>query len=506
MGVGNRREHHPDAKQAALARGALGLNLAAQNFHKQPRDRQPKPRARRGRGPATLKRTPDAFHVLGRDAATGIGDLDHGDLIAVVQGQYDRPLIRVPDRVGHQVDDDLAQTFFVTGDPVGQGAVGLDLKPDALFTRGFFKDRRHLMQEQAQVDPVAAEFQSPRLNPRDVEQPLNQTGQMFGRPADRRHRVATFQRDARVLFQNLGKAINRVQRRAQLMAEPAHVPCFGKVGGLGLFLGLLQGAVGAFVRAYLPQQAICLAFCLIAGLSLALGGKDEHPHANPDHDQHGTENDGQKAVEIRLGLDAADDQQQHPEPQRQSRGKDQEHRQTRHQCGGHGIGETVTDEGRQLMVQPRLGLAIIAACAVQRTAQRTDRTGVERAMRHVLGVKPVFADATFLQAHRRSQFGGRAGDIKPALGYDRDQGRHHKGRPQRDDRGQGMDQIPADPRIGQQRQDTGHHHRPDPDGVHVIKMRATELDSLGAEAEGFVDHQIRHQRPDPRQGDMGIEG
>ena len=73
----------------------------------------------------------------------------------------------------------------------------------------------------------------------------------------------------------------------------------------------------------------------------------------------------------------------------------------------------------------------IAAAGIKRTAQRTNRPGVDRAMCHIVDLKGVFTDAAFLLERTRCVPAvGRPRQIEPAPGRHRDNRRQDKSGPQ----------------------------------------------------------------------------
>ncbi len=77
---------------------------------------------------------------------------------------------------------------------------------------------------------------------------------MIGAAADHADLIAWLGGEAGILFQQLCVAGDRVQRRAQFMAQADDVPAFGQVGGFRDFLRALQFGVSAFVGVDLLNQ------------------------------------------------------------------------------------------------------------------------------------------------------------------------------------------------------------------------------------------------------------
>ena len=126
-------------------------------------------------------------------------------------------VLRELQRVRQQVDQHLSQTFLVGIDDDRQYRGPLEDEVDAF---GDCLDAEHadqLVEEFAQPNLVARQIQPARLDLGNVENAVDQPRQMVGAAADHAHLVARFFAQGGILFQQLGIAGNRIERRAQFM-------------------------------------------------------------------------------------------------------------------------------------------------------------------------------------------------------------------------------------------------------------------------------------------------
>ena len=74
-----------------------------------------------------------------------------------------------------------------------------------------------------------------RFEPGDVEQAFHQAGHVLGTTPD--HPRCVVGPDVSLLFDQLGVAVDGVERRADLVADIGEVARLGKIGDLGRLLG-----------------------------------------------------------------------------------------------------------------------------------------------------------------------------------------------------------------------------------------------------------------------------
>ena len=191
----------------------------------------------------------------GLDAGAGIDHLEFRDGAAVMHDELHAAGLREFDGIRQQIDQNLPQALFIGIDHDRQHGGPLEDEIDPLGGSLQAEHADELIEEIAEADLVAREIKPPRLDLGNIQNAVDQAGEMIGAAAHDADLVARFCRQARILFQQLRVTGDRVQRRAQFVAEADHVAALGKVGELRDFLGALQFGVGALVRVdFLDQQ------------------------------------------------------------------------------------------------------------------------------------------------------------------------------------------------------------------------------------------------------------
>lgn len=242
---------------AANAGLAQQRDLAAHDLRQQLGDGEAQPHARHSRCPAlvdALERLEHALLVRAPDADPRVGDGDLGDGAAPAEAQADAAGPRELHGVGQQVDQDLPEPPLVRIDHRWRAGRQVEHETQALRLRLQPEHVGDLPEELRQAHLVPVQLDPPGLDFRDVEQPLDQTGQVLAAAPDHANAFAPRFGDGGVVLQQLRVAEDRVQRRAQLMADADDEAAFRQVGGLGDLLGLLQLRVGAAVGADLAGQ------------------------------------------------------------------------------------------------------------------------------------------------------------------------------------------------------------------------------------------------------------
>ena len=198
---------------------------------------------------------------------------------------------------------------------------------------------------------------------------------MIGAAADHADLIARLCAQARILLQQLRIAGDRVQRRAQFVTQPDHIPAFCKVGGLRHLLGALQFGVGALVGVDLLNQKRGLPPGFRFRRTPALLCQHEQPRDDTDDDgqreKHLPEDLGQlQTVDVNrrrgLQIDQAERQsdqpggnREHPEIMSELRIDPRIDRLRQQFAEGFG----------DLRLDPRMRLAEVVAARIKRTAQ-----------------------------------------------------------------------------------------------------------------------------------------
>ena len=189
----------------------------------------------------------------------------------------------------------------------------------------------------------------------------------------------------------------------------------------GQFLGLLQLGVGALVRLDLVHQQVGLPARLLLGDAAAVLRENEQPGGDAGDDREDEEHGPQRRLQDRLGRvgierDLEIDERQH---RADDAAEKQQHAEIapdvgieRLATGAAGSGRPGRDLGRDA----GLRLAAVAAAGFERAAQRADRPGIGRAVRHVLGFERMLADGAADQGMSAPVLPRRAGDVETAFG------------------------------------------------------------------------------------------
>lgn len=298
-------EQQRNGKAAAFAQLALHAQLPAHDFRQQVRDGQAEAGAGGHRHPAVahpLEGFEDAREVVGMNADAGIDDGEFRHLVAVADMEIHLPLAGVLDGVRKQVDEDLPQPFLVRDHRGRQRVVDMAIKANAFGLRLGAEHLHHLFDQLRQPHVIAIDVEPAGLDLGDIQQSLDQVGEVFAVALDDAERVVVLFGDLLLLVEQLGVTENGLQGGAQLVAEAGEVAALGAVGALGLLLGQLQGAVGFLVRLDFVQQQARLAVGLLLGHHAAVVGEQEQPGQYPGHQQQYREQGPQGVLQqFRLG-------------------------------------------------------------------------------------------------------------------------------------------------------------------------------------------------------------
>ena len=367
------------------------LDVAAHHAREQAADGQPEPGAGlrlRDAERAALERREDALEVGCLNAGAGVDHLELGDRAAIMHDELHAAGLRELDGVGQQVDQDLAQPLLVGIDHDRQHRRPLEDEIDALGGGLQAEHADQLVEELAEANLVARQIQPAGLDLGDVEHAVDQAGQMIGAAADDADLVARLRRQAGVLLQQLRVAEDRVQRRAQFVAEADDIAALGEIGGLGDLLGALQFGVGALVRVDLLHQQRGLPPRFRLRRAPALLRQHEQPGDHADDDGQREEHLPQHVGQLQLsactrcrGLQVDQAERQPDQP-----GGDREHAEIvpelRVDPGVDRLRQQLAERSRR----PAPGSAH-AACRDRGSARRANSTA-SRSARHRPGRRP----------------------------------------------------------------------------------------------------------------------
>ena len=302
-----------------------------------------------------LERLEHALEVLVMNADAGVLDLETGDLIPVEHAHGHAAVIGKLDRIGQEIDQDLAQPVLVGINRRRKPGRWLEGEFDA-FGAGLQAEHvDELIEEFTQTHLVAVEVETSGFDLGNIEQAVDEARQILRVAADHPDRVDPARRDRRIAFEDLRIADHRIERRAQLVTEPDHVAALGFAGRFREFLGLLQLGVGTLVRLDLLHQQFGLTLGLLLGNAAALVHQHEDPGRDRGDDRQDEEHRPQRRLqdvllhvqferdlEIDEGENGADD-----------RGKQQQHADILADVGVHRI----DDAARQGALGPAADLA-----------------------------------------------------------------------------------------------------------------------------------------------------
>ena len=507
-----RRQHQPHGEGAALARLARDVNGAAQRLCQKLGDGQPEAKTRRAVyrfTAAAAKGLEDALQILWRNAAARIGDAEGGDLRAVGNVQPDLALVRELDGIGQEIDEDLAQALFVGAHQRGQvrRAGELEAEPGGLRLQPHHGD--NLVQKLVDVDRIRADLQAPGFDAGNVEQAVDEAGEMLGAAADDLNAGLAFARDGLVPLQHLRIAENRVERGAQFVAEADDIAALGVVRRFRRLLGALQGGVRLAVCLDLLQQQGVLAGGFLLRHPACVMGEHQKPDAdaggNGENDEDQRDDLPRRQVFLRAvhhGLivddgedeaDAGDDQHRCGEIAAKAGAE------LFHHPGGQGGG---CDRFR-LIGQPCLRLAAVAAAGIQRAAERADRHLIGRAIGHVLRLERVLADRAGDGGAGLPVAARLAGQIIFALRAPGDERGEDERQDKGDEGGQRRRRDAENAVMGEKRNQRRPAHGPCADRIDVIEMGTLELDARRGKAQRLVDEEIGGNRRQPGHGDDG---
>jgi hypothetical protein len=169
------------------------------------------------------------------------------------------------DRVGQKIDQNLPQPIVVGLNHDRQAPGAHMTEFDALSGRLQTEHGDDFIEKVAELYFVAAQVKAPGLDFRDVEQPVDQSGQMLGAAPHHPDGVEPRLRDRGVTFEELRIAEDGVEWGPQFVAQADDVTAFRRACRFRDFLGFLQLGVGALVRLDLIHQQIGLPARLLFG-------------------------------------------------------------------------------------------------------------------------------------------------------------------------------------------------------------------------------------------------
>ena len=244
-------------KHRAQAFTALHADVAAHQFDQAARNRQAQPRA--PVAPAGHQvmhlgvRRKQSTQVVGRHADTGVANFETKLIVtaAKADGQGDAADRRELDRIGQQVAQHLGHAKRVAHHHLGQIRMGLGFQCQAFLIRPGVEQRELLGHQTAERKRVWLQLQLASLALGQIEQVVEHLGQLLPSAGEHRHMPLLCGIEP-ACGQQLGRAQQGVERRAQLMAHLGQKVAFGARQGLGLDARLLQTKAFALREAARP--------------------------------------------------------------------------------------------------------------------------------------------------------------------------------------------------------------------------------------------------------------
>ena len=418
------RQKQTHAEHRALPGGAAHRHFAAHQVGEHAGDGQAQAAAAVARQGAAVgadaigrtgpgKGLEHLVQFVGAHAGAGVVHFKSGHLPRVAHPQAHAAHLGELDRIAQQVDEYLAQAFFVgTHGRWHRLAQHLEAEAQAFGGGLQLEQAGHFGERARQRHGFDVKRQLARFDAGHVQRALDERQQMFTAALNDVHRLCAVRRHIGVGLQQLGVAQNAVERCAQFVADGADVAGLGLVGGFGGGTGLLQLGVGAAVAVDFLHQQLGLALRLLQGHAPALAVEHQPPAQHSRHQQqhriHPHKTGLQHIGHTRHGGGGlAQQQRQHGGQQRRSHAHDEQvMRQPGLQRTVPTPGQAALQQRQPLRFQPPVGFAQVVAAGVQRAAERTNRALVGGAMRHVGGF--VFALANDANAPRRTGNAPRA--------------------------------------------------------------------------------------------------
>src|SRR5579883_129934 len=203
--TGDGRQQELDREQRALAGLARDRDVAAHHLGQELGDGEAEAGAGRlhARAVCARERQEDALEVARRNADTGILDREGRDLVAIADAEGDVTALGEFDGVGEEVDQNLPQSALIGIDHRRHAWSRLLPKLEPLGRRLQAEHVDHLVEELGGMDFDPIEMEASSLDLGDVEQAVDQAGEMLRAAAHHLDGVDAARRDGRVAFEQL---------------------------------------------------------------------------------------------------------------------------------------------------------------------------------------------------------------------------------------------------------------------------------------------------------------
>ena len=235
-GFGRLHQHQPQHEAAADARRTDDIDVTPHD----PGQRAGNGEAEAGSGlgprlcrTAAFERFENACQFFGVEPDAGIRNAEFGDHSGMPHRQRDRPRFGIFDGVRQQVNQQLAQPFFIDADIGRQVSRRLPDKGQLLCRRLAAKHIGKRFKERRQRHQIGAELHLSGFDPRNVEQSVDNVDEVLRRPTDHPRRFDRI--DLPVAFKQLRIAMDGIERRPDFMADTDKIATLGQIGRFGDF-------------------------------------------------------------------------------------------------------------------------------------------------------------------------------------------------------------------------------------------------------------------------------
>ena len=256
------RGRKDDGDDGAFVGGGIDHQLAIVQIGQPLDDGQPQPGSFMPAVDRTIElaeRLQRLGHIFRFHADAGVGDGQGDGTVGLLPDvEPDDPARRGElDRVGQQIQDDLADTGFIARNH-GAGRRRIAFHPDAAGGGGGFDQRELAARHRRQIQHRFTQRQLAGIGPRQVQHIADEGKQMPAAADDIPHVAlvpGTAQGTEKLVPQDLREADDGVQRGPQFMAHHGQEFGFGAVRLFGLILGGAQENAGFHQRRHVGMGA-----------------------------------------------------------------------------------------------------------------------------------------------------------------------------------------------------------------------------------------------------------
>ncbi len=238
------RQHHPEGRAAADP--GFHLDPAAHAFDEPPRDGESESGAlvaATGAAVALLEFLEQDRQAIFRDAGAGIGDSQRDPRVRSCEAHPDPAGPREFDRVAGEVEQDLPHPVPVADHHARQVVGHVEGDLDALVLGPRRQQLDDALGQPRQVEGLRREVEAPGLDPREIEDAVDQPEQRLATGAHGLDVGALLGIEAGAEHE-VGHAEDAIQRRAHLVADGGEEARFRPAGRLGTDQGRVAGPDG----------------------------------------------------------------------------------------------------------------------------------------------------------------------------------------------------------------------------------------------------------------------